>query len=1074
MVNRCVTFLCHRPIYWLALVAPLFSQSPRSSIVGRVTDQSAAYVASAKVTVENQQTGISRSTVTAAEGEYTVPNLDPGLYRVTVAAAGFKANVRRDIVVSIDQTVRVDVALEVGDVNTRVEVDAAAPVVQTDASSVGNVVDGGRIKSMPLNGRNNLWGLLALAPGVQAPNMNPLIAGNGGFGASNLTIDGVSGNDIGNERNLQTVPTLEAIGEFKVIANGASAEFGQGGAQIVVVSKSGSNEYHGSLFYFNRNRVTAANNFFSNRAGLPRPPFNRNEYGASLGGPIRKNKLFFHGAFEGYRAAASQTIVTQMPTRALRSGDFSSLPAILDPFNNGAPFPGNRIPDTRIASVAKGLDKFFSDSNLAGTPPAGLGNNFTANVAALEPVDRFSVRGDYNLTDKDRLTGRFFRSANGPFNQTGAAFGANVGTDKFGNWGGFGNATNNWMGSYTRIMSPRLIQEARLGMQFNNFFRTPQNGDFDPSTLIPGLIKPVAGLGGLPTVNILGFRGFNDQPGSGDRQATYQLADNLTWTRDKHALKFGFEYERPSSFNRQNTPPYRGQFNFDGRYTGNPFADYLIGAASFTSRNTRNALNENVNSRYFAFAQDDWNLHPRLTINLGVRYEYESPFHNGVTPGDLANFDPASGKVVVIAGIQDGDPRLLGLPIVDGSKVGINSGNYTYPDRNNFAPRVGLAWRPLGGSRLVIRSSYSIFYNVIAGYNGMLGMGITNPPFRAQETFEPAPGPVPSLTWANPFPGVGTLPTNPALLAVARNRVNPYMQEWNFTTEYELARNTAVRASYIGNKGTHLERNANINEPLMVSGPVQPRRPYQPWGPITYWESGRNSILHQLQLGFVHRYTSGFTFQFEYQFSRALTEYTFGDGLSDNHNFRYDRGNQDAIRRHYAVTNYSYELPFGRGKKLLSGVTAPVNKVVGGWQVAGILTAGTGTPYSVTFTPTLLGWLPSRADVISYAATAPSNQSNDRWFAPEAFRTPQPFTFGNSARNALLGPGLVAWDSGVFKNTAITERIQSAFRLEFFNLPNRANFSNPASNISAPSSVGQITSTSIAARTIQLGMRLDF
>ena len=614
------------------------------------------------MTVENQQTGIARSTATAQEGEYTVPNLDPGVYRVTVTAQGFKTNVLRDIVVNVDQTVRVDVLLDVGDVNTRVEVTAAAPVVQTDASSVGNVVDGGQIKSMPLNGRNNLWGLLAMAPGVQAVGMNPLIAGNGGFGASNLTIDGVSGNDVGNERNLQTVPTLEAIGEFKVIANGASAEFGQGGAQIVVVSKTGSNEFHGSVFYFNRNRITAANNFFSNRAGLDRPPFNRNEYGFSLGGPVKKNRIFFHGAFEGYRAAASQTITTQMPTRALRAGDFSALPPVRDPFNNGAPFPDNRIPDNRIASVAKGLDKFFSDPNLAGLPPAGLGNNFTTNVAALEPVDRYSLRGDYNLTSKDRFSGRFFRSANGPFNQTGASFGANVGTDRFGNWGGFGNATNNWMGSYTRILNSHVINEARLGMQFNEFFRTPQNADFDPSVLIPGLIKPVDGLGGLPTITILGFRGFNDQPGSGDRQATYQVADSLTWTRDKHTLKLGFEYERPSSFNRQNTPPYRGQFSFDGRYSGNAFADYLLGAAYSTSRNTRNALNENVNTRIFAFAQDDWNIHPRLTINIGVRYEYESPFHNGVTPGDLSNFDPSTGKVVIISGKEDADARLWAFP----------------------------------------------------------------------------------------------------------------------------------------------------------------------------------------------------------------------------------------------------------------------------------------------------------------------------------------------------------------------------------------------------------------------------
>ena len=1052
------------------------AQSARSVIVGRVTDPSGASVTAAKVTVEGAVSGFTAAAETGEGGTFTQPNLVPGRYRLTVSAQGFRTEVINDVIVNLDQTVRIDVKLALGDIATKVEVAAAAPVIQTDSSSVGEVVDGKQISSMPLNGRQNLFGLLSLAPGVQNPAMNPYVAGNGGFGAVNLTIDGVSGNDAGNERNLATVPSLDSLGEFKVIANNASAEFGRGGAQIVLSSKSGTNELHGALFYFNRNRVTAANSFFNNRAGIGRQVFNRNEYGASIGGPVLKNKLFYFGSFEGFRLARAGLNLTQMPTVAFRQGDLSRLPQqIRDPFNGGEPFPGNRIPTSRIGTVPQGLDKFFSDPNLPGTGPAGLGNNYVANVRVVEPVDRYSIRADYNLSSKDRIAGRFFRSANGPFNQSGVFFSSAVGgpgTEKFGNWDGWGNSTNNTMAQYTRTLSPTLLNEVRFGWQHNKFFRTPQNSSFDPSSLIPGVIKPVEGLGGLPGVSILGFRGFADSPGSGDRQATYELYDAATWIRNKHTVKAGVEFQRVSSFNRQNTPPQRGQFTFDGRYAGHPFADYLLGALSFSSRNTRNARNENVNSRYFAFVQDDWQITHSLTLNVGLRYEYAAPFDNA--QGDISNWDATLNRVVVVKGLANADPRLLQLPVVDGAKNNINVGNYLFPDRNNFAPRLGFAWRPFG-NRFVIRSSYGIFYNVIAGYNGLLGMGITNPPFRAQETFEPVPGPVPSLTWTNPFPGTGNLPTNPALLAVARNRVNPYMQQWNYTMEYEVAPNTAVRLTYLGNKGSKLERNSNPNEPIMASGAVQARRPYQPWGPITYWESGRNSILNQLQVGVVRRYASGLALQVEYQFSRALNEFTFGDAPANNQNFRYDRGNQDGIRRHWFVTNYAYDLPFGKGQRFLSGSSGAANKLIAGWQLTGIVSVGAGQPHSVNFTATQLGWLSSRANIVSgYDAAKPSNQSIDRWFAPEAFAIPAPFTFGNSARNPLFGPNLRALDAAIFKNTQITERIRASLRVEFFNLLNRANFGNPATNISAPANVGRISSTVTDPRTVQFGLRLEF
>jgi hypothetical protein len=303
-----------RTDFWLRLTCTCLiatvsalAQSTRGTILGRIVDATGAAVPRAKIAIENQNTGLKSDMTSSDDGEYTAPNLDPGLYRISITAEGFKTREVRDVPVAVNQTVRIDPALEVGEVTTRVAVESSAPVIQTDTSSLGNVVDGRQVVSMPLNGRNNLNSLLALAPGVQSTGTNPYIGGNYGFGVVNLTIDGTGGNDIGNERNMTTVPSLDAIGEFKVIGSGASAEFGQGGAQIVVVTKTGTNELHGSLIYFNRNRATASNNFFSNRAGLAIPKYNRNEYGASAGGPIKKNKLFYFGNFEGYRLASAAT-----------------------------------------------------------------------------------------------------------------------------------------------------------------------------------------------------------------------------------------------------------------------------------------------------------------------------------------------------------------------------------------------------------------------------------------------------------------------------------------------------------------------------------------------------------------------------------------------------------------------------------------------------------------------------------------------------------------------------------------------------------------------------------------------
>lgn len=1040
---------------WLAGAA--WCQQTRGSIVGLVTDPSGSAVPGVPVTLTNERTGITASTTTGTTGEYTFVNLDPGSYAVAVEAPGFKKGVVQRITLYVAQASRVDLVLEVGEVTTSVEVQAAIPVVQSERSSVGSVVDGTQIVSMPLNGRASIYSLMALAPGVARAGINPMIAGGSWYGSANMTVDGAANIDVGNERILPLAPSLESIAEFSVIGNGASAEYGRGGAQVVVATRSGTNEFHGSLFAFNRNRVTAAKNAFA--TGLPKPKFNRNEFGGSLGGPVIRNKLFFFGVYEGLRQRVASTVVTAMPTAALRRGDFGGLAPIRDPWGN-TPFPNNQVPADRIAPAAAELMKFASDPNTATTAPAGLGNNFTANIPTREFNDRYTVRADYQLTPRDNFMARYFQVDNGPYE---AAAG---GTDKFGNWGGFGTATKNVTGSYSRVLSPRLISESRFGFAHTRYFRTTQNNTFDPSKIIPGLITPAEGLGGLPTVSITGFRGFFDQPGSGDRQRSYEVLQTVNWTRNKHTVKAGFEFQRASSRNWQNPPPYRGQFNFDGRYSGHAFADFLLGAPSLTGRVSKNVLAEPLNSRYAAFLQDDWNLSRKLTLNLGLRYEYAGLFTNG--QGDMSNFYPDLGKLVVIDGTPDA--RLMAaLPVVMGQDAGIGRGNWLNRDRNNWAPRVGFAYRPFGNTRFVVRSSYGIYYNVIPGYT-FFGF-VLNPPFRLSETFEPGAGTTPSLTLANAFPGAGAVAGNPSLTAFSRDRRTPYHQQWNFTLEGEVLPNTALRASYVGNKGTHLERQFPLNDPAPAPGALQPRRPYQPFGSITYYESGRDSILHQLQLSAIRRFAQGLSFQVEYQFSRALGEQVYGLAPMDNRNTRLDRGNLDFIRRHVTRANYVYDLPFGKGKRWLGSVSGAADKLLSGWQLTGILAFGSGEPFSVTFTSQVLGWPSSRADIVGDPGLP--DRSTARWFNPAAFAVPAPFTYGNSARNLLFGPGYFDWDVGIFKNTAIGERMMLEFRGEFFNFLNHANFGLPAANISVPSTVGRISSAG-DPRTIQFGMRLRF
>jgi hypothetical protein len=440
----------------------------------------------------------------------------------------------------------------------------------------------------------------------------------------------------------------------------------------------------------------------------------------------------------------------------------------------------------------------------------------------------------------------------------------------------------------------------------------------------------------------------------------------------------------------------------------------------------------------------------------------------------MTNWYPNKNQLVVVKGTYD--PSLWGtLPIVKGSDVGINTGNYVQSDSRQVTPRVGLAYSPLANNRLVLRGGYGIYYTPMPNAFGPSWEGVGNPPFAGAFSFEPEAGTTPTLTFPNPFPsGTGAIPLSGIGLGASQQKYKlPESHEWNLTAESQISAHTAVRASYLGNETEHMYYPMNINDPVPAAGPVQPRRPYQPWAGISYFNGGDTSSFNQLQLSLQRRFSTGLSFDVENAWTKWLMRGSYGQTPpTDNQNIRLDRGNYGFIAPQYLVANYNYELPFGKGKKYLSSAHGALNQLVGGWQTTGIITISDGKPFSVTFDSSVEGWPSNRADIIGNPHV--SNPSLQQWFNPAAYAAPQPFAFGDSAPNSLFGPHFNNWDIGIFKIFPLNDRFRLQFRSELFNWLNHPSFSNPASDISVPSQVGQIFSTSSSARSVQFALRLDF
>lgn len=1048
------------PLVLFLSCAALYGQSTTGTLTGTVHDASGAVIQGATISIRNVGTNRTLDVVSNNEGDYVAPNLPAATYDIQAKMQGFRSVEIKNVVLLLNATLRNDISMEVGSTDQSVEVSAAAPVITSETSSIGSVVDNHATTLLPLNGRT-LDRLLQVTAGNTSDSAsNPKIGGSLHWGGTFFTVNGVGFNDPGNgaaaysyATALTTTPSIDTIQEFKIETNVAKAEY-EGSATVAIISKSGTNQIHGSLFEFNRNREFAAKNFFA--TGIAKPPFNRNEFGGTVGGPIIKNKTFFFGSYEGLRQRTATNVNLAVAPDAVRGGTFSS--TITDPLS-GLPFANNQIPTSRLDPRSLKLLDYYPRANSAGS-----GFNYVVTVGNKYDVNRYAVKVDHTFNARNTL------SFDGNYSKGDPYFVALGTPPNYGNFENGGYTTKSGALTYTSTVSAAMVNELRYSYFNHASVRYGQNRDFNPQSIFPDLFGPLP-IGGLPNVAITGYASIGDYGGSSPSpQIIQQITDNLTIVKGAHTFKMGADLGLTSiSIASGVSSTAYGSFSFNGRYSGNPFADFLLGYPITSSRQTPQIPVKLSWQRYGFYAQDDWRVSRRLTVNVGLRYMLQAQVHE--RDGSFTNFDFGTGQFIVRT---DGgnlprlaNPTLLAAyPYVGSEKAGWGSNMYD-TDKNNLAPRIGFAYRATEDGKTVIRGGYGMFYNQIPIYIGIRQLAQLNNPFILTQTFEATAGTTPSLTFANPFPGTGKITANPSITAVERDIKNTLSQQWNFTVERQLAGGTGLRASYIGNRATRVPwYNYNMNLPYtQAAGTIQSQRPYQPWADITTLITNANAITHQLQVEATHRYSTGVFIQASYTWNRSIDNASIVGGPQNPYNAAADRGLADGIRNHNFYGNATYDLPFHTQNW--------TNYLVHGWTLATMAQLRSGSPFSVSFTPTLAGWYASRANATG-ADPYPATQSLSQWFNPAAFSTPAAFTFGNSGRNVLIGPGLINVDFSVLKETKIGERFTTQFRAEAFNLPNSASFSNPSTNISVPSTVGRISSTSIANRVMQFGLKLLF
>ncbi len=1079
----------------------LSAQIGSSSLTGLITDPSGGVLSSAKATARSKSTNLERSAQSDAAGYYFFATLPVGTYEITAEASGFQS-AQEEVTLETAQKGRADFKLNVSQLQTTVTVDAAATQLAPQDASVGSVVDNTYVSRFPLLLRS--WDdLLNLAAGVQLSRYTEqggaTSAGRtGGFNVhgvrslqNNFILDGVDNNSISEnvqELTTQVVrPSVDTIQEFKILTNPYSAEFGRSpGAAVIVTTKGGTNEFHGLLYEYLRNRVLDANDFFSNRSGLAKPENVQNQFGGNFGGPIIKNKLFAFFDYEGTRVRRGASRITTVPLPNERIGDFSAgaaagvtYPAIYD-FTTGSPFPGNKIPANRLDPAMVKLMALFPAAN-----QPGQNNNFVRNATVSDDADRYSGRVDWTATDKDNVFGRYSYSTRArhiPGNFGGIADGTASSSGGLQNLGAQGLSLG-----YNRVIGARMVNEFRAGFgRDNSFAQQDAFGLNKASDYVPGVPANPAIDGGVPRTT---FTGFNTFIGSPDflpkfqKTLQYQFSNALSLNIGKHTIKVGGELRAPLRNIFMDVPSTRGTLSFDRIFTcqrnaagqcvsntGLSYADALLGYVQQGQLSNVYFVDQRIHM-YSFFAQDDFKVTPKLTLNLGLRYDYASPAVDG--KNHTSNFSPAGAGALLTATNGSLDSRAL-----------VN------PNRKNFAPRFGIAYQL--DSKTVLRTGYGIFYQMFERYGSEDQLSL-NPPFLINNVPAVASNATaPVFFLRNGFPLDFLDPTKLDLRRVRIRAVNPdspnpSVQQWSFGLQRSLPMNLFLQADYVGTKSTHLTALSDFNQP--INGLL----PYPNFGYIEYRSPTGNGSYNGLDLTLERRFKSDLTFRFAYTLSKSIDNVaeplnTNSGNAQDGRNYTAWRGLSDFDIPQRAVFSYVYDLPFGKGKKMAS--SGPLMWLIGGFRTSGSYTYAAGRPYTVTSG----GSLGSALDPFGAATALPnivgpvvtpnnvdcwfynSRQSACKSLAPSAsdfFQLQQPGQIGNSGRNILRGPNTRVFDFSLQRDFPIRERASLEFRWEVFNLFNTTQFALPTRDFSS-GSAGTITTLASDPRLMQFALRLRF
>ena len=1061
------------------------------AIVGVVKESTGSVISRAAVKITNLGTGITREVTSDDNGRYIAEALPIGVYDITAEIAGFKRFTHKGIKLNVADRLSIDIVMEIGQLSELVTITSETPVVQTETGAINYLISGNQVTELAVNGRNFVQ-LAQLVPGAssvsRADTIGVGVTGSKGVtfnglgqGYSGWLVDGAQNTDVGNQNSLSTYPAMEAIGEFKILSSNYSAEFGTtGGANVLAVTRSGSKEFHGSAYEFVRNDVFDARNFFA----PDRSPLRYNNFGYTLGGPFyipgvynkSKEKDFFFWSQEWRRIRRGVTVQAQTPTDAMRRGDFSELLNASNPFTRGAvqimdpttnqPFAGNIIPLGRINPNARTL----LEQVIPAPNRGGQALNYVASPSVPTNFRQELIRGDHNFNERVNLMVRYTQDTfdDTPVTTlwTGSAYPTVNAT--------IASPGKNLITKLTQAISPKTLNEFNFNVAANK--------------IAIGLNGPAARSSGLSVAEIFSenrakrIPDINFSQGWGgistgswpwaNKNQVYTWSDTFGHVVGAHSLKIGAQYQWQIK-DQDAFGPTQGNFNFNGSFTGNAIADFLLGMP-----NSYSELDIQRTGRYRyhqieAFFQDDWKVSSRLTVNLGLRW-FGIP-HIFERNNEVTTFVPEkwsasrAPRVNPDGTIVPGSGDILGNGIVNAGE-GISAGlvkNYW----NTFAPRFGFAWDPAGNGKTVIRGGYGIGYYRVEG-NDIYDF-VNNPPFAKTVNITNPP-------LNNPGGGTAAPPRPVSLVALDFEYKVPMAQTYSLGIQRELFKNAGLEIAYVGSRGTHLDRARNINQPRRVGGfDFDPRlntnaisndalRPFAGWSTIRMAENTGSSTYHSLQVNFDKRFSGGFKFQTAYTFSRGIGDVMDSNGRSvnatpqDSYNLRAERGLLGFDRTHNLSINYIYELPFFKNRR------DAVGRIFGGWEISGITTVSSG-PVAAPGISTGRNGLATRPNLVGDVEGARTVQ---QWFNTAAFAEPAPGFFGNAGRNIIREPGTHKWDMSFFKNNRITESVNLQFRAEFFNIFNHASF-NGINTTFGSGAFGSVTSAR-DPRIVQFGLKLGF